>query len=100
MNNYIFHRHNGEHVMFSADEIIANGKEQKEKGILPMYARKWGENDYSKPGYLVISMWDGCAVAVEHKPGKWGIITGRQGEFTIMLPDKYEMFYNEEAKEK
>lgn len=86
---YILKDWKGNQRMFTADEIIENAKQQKKSGIKPEYRYYYGKHDgYSDPGYLVVSMYSGCIVVIEHGNGNWQIIHSWQGDFVYGLADE------------
>lgn len=79
---YILTDSKGNQRTFTAEEIIQNAEHQKAAGIIPAYRYYYGKHyGYSKPGYLIVSLYSGCIVAIEHSSGKFQIIHGLQGDF-------------------
>ena len=68
---------------FTHDEIVENARKQANEGIKPMYAYNYGHGEYSEKGYLVVSMYGGCIVAIPMKDDKFHIIRGWQGDFVV-----------------
>lgn len=86
---YTIHKHNGDILHLTREDIINNAKEQRKQGVKPLYSF-W---DYKRneaitpPGWLVWSTWeDGAGVVypIQGDPEKLGIVRGWQGEFMVV----------------
>lgn len=80
---YFMYDSKGNRKVFTHDEIVANAKEQEAKGIKPMYAYNFGNGEYSGKGFLVVSMYSGCIVAIKVDENKYHVIHGWQGDFVV-----------------
>lgn len=78
---YFFTDCHGNRRRFTTDQIIANATYQERIGVEPMYRRNYGNGEYSDRGYLVVSMFDGCIVAIPHGVAGFTIVRGWQGDF-------------------
>lgn len=82
---YTIHTKNGTKTLTAA-EIIENAKEQERQGIKPSYFF-YGKNTSDRitpSGWLIWSTYkDGCGVCYPTGNGKYGIVTGWQGEFCL-----------------
>ena len=79
--NYLIHR-KGDNLILSASEVIQNAQEQEKEGVKPSYKHF----ALDVPGWLVWSTWEDGAGVVYKRPedGKYIIVTGWQGEFTLV----------------
>ena len=81
---YIMTDSKGNQRIFTAEQIIQNAEQQKAAGIAPAYRYYYGKQyGYSEPGYLIVSLYSGCIVAIEHRNGNFQIVRGWQGDFSF-----------------
>ena len=78
---YFMRDSKGNERVFTRDQIIDNAAKREASGERPSFRYDFGSHGLGKAGYLVVSMYSGCLVAIHHDNGNWQIIHGWQGDF-------------------